>query len=139
MPRRLRWPAGAPHVIRMEVGQPGTGAPAGAVEAVRHALRIGSPMGYTEAFGRASLRRRISQHGQDWYGFAVDPARIAVTMGASAAFPLVFMAAFDPGDRIAMAAPYYPPYRNIAAALGLVSGGDRDRHRNPLSADGGGA
>ena len=41
-------------------------------------------------------------------------------MGASAAFPLVFLAAFDPGDRIAMAAPYYPPYRNIAAALGLL-------------------
>ena len=41
-------------------------------------------------------------------------------MGASAAFPLVFLAAFDPGDRVAMAAPYYPPYRNIAAALGLA-------------------
>ena len=118
--RQAALPPGAPHVIRMEVGQPGTGAPAGAVEAARLALAGGAPLGYTEAFGRPSLRARIAAHGQDWYGFAADPARIAVTMGASAAFPLVFLAAFDPGDRIAMAAPYYPPYRNIAAALGLV-------------------
>ena len=113
-------PPGAPHVIRMEVGQPGTGAPAGAVAAAQAALGRGLPMGYTEALGQPSLRHRISQHGQAWYGHAADPHRIVVTMGASAAFPLVFLAAFDPGDRIAMAAPYYPPYRNIAAALGLV-------------------
>ena len=113
-------PPGAPHVIRMEVGQPGTGAPAGAVEAATRALAGGAPLGYTEAYGRPSLRARIARHSGDWYGFTPDPARIAVTMGASAAFPLVFLAAFDPGDRIAMAAPYYPPYRNIAAALGLV-------------------
>ena len=113
-------PDDAPKIIRMEVGQPGTGAPAGAAEAARRALAAGAPLGYTEALGRLSLRARIAAHGQAWYGHAADPARIAVTMGASAAFPLVFMAAFDPGDRIAMAAPYYPPYRNIAAALGLV-------------------
>ena len=111
---------GAPGIIRMEVGQPGTGAPAGAVEAARRALGSGAPLGYTEAFGRPSLRARIAAHSLDWYGHPVDPACIAITMGASAAFPLVFLAAFDPGDRIAMAAPYYPPYRNIAAALGLL-------------------
>ncbi len=118
--RQAALPPGAPGIIRMEVGQPGTGAPRGAVEAAKRALEGGTALGYTEAFGRASLRSRIAAHGQDWYGHAADPARIAVTMGASAAFPLVFLAAFDPGDRIAMAAPYYPPYRNIAAALGLV-------------------
>ena len=118
--QEARRPPGAPHVIRMEVGQPGTGAPAGAVRAVQEALAGGAALGYTEAFGRASLRARIAAHGRDWYGFEADPSRIAVTMGASAAFPLVFLAAFDRGDRIAMAAPYYPPYRNIAAALGLV-------------------
>jgi aspartate/methionine/tyrosine aminotransferase len=117
--RQAALPPGAPHVIRMEVGQPGTGAPAGAVEAARRALSNGGSLGYTEALGRPSLRERIAGHGQAWYGHRSDPGRIAVTMGASAAFPLVFMAAFDPGDRIAMAAPYYPPYRNIVAALGL--------------------
>ncbi len=118
--RQSSLPPGAPHVIRMEVGQPGTGAPTGAVAAVERALKSGWPMGYTEAFGLASLRARISRHYRDWYGLAVDPARIAVTVGASGAFPLAFLAAFNPGDRVAMAAPFYPPYVNILQALGMV-------------------
>ena len=54
-----------------------------------------------------TLRRRVS------------PARIAVTTGSSAAFNLAFLAMFDVGDRVAIAAPGYPAYRNILAALGL--------------------
>lgn len=117
--RQAALPPGAPGIIRMEVGQPGTGAPAGAVAAAQRALSGGAALGYTEALGRASLRERIAVHGEAWYGHRPDPARIAITMGASCAFPLAFLAAFDPGDTIAMAAPYYPPYRNIASALGL--------------------
>jgi len=110
---------GAPGVIRMEVGQPGTGAPLGAREAAISALRSGDPLGYTEAFGRRSLRTRIASHYRDWYGLDVAPERVAVTVGASGAFPLAFLAAFDPGDRVAMAAPFYPPYVNILTALGF--------------------
>ncbi len=112
-------PPGHPHVIRMEVGQPGTGAPAGAVAAAVAAMQGADPLGYTEALGRPSLRRRIARHYRDWYGQDVTPERIAVTMGASGAFPLAFLAAFNPGDRVAMAAPFYPPYVNILVALGL--------------------
>ncbi|MBO0712665.1 MAG: aminotransferase class I/II-fold pyridoxal phosphate-dependent enzyme [Acetobacteraceae bacterium] len=108
-----------PRVIRMEVGQPGTGAPVAAVAAAEDALRSGNPMGYTEAFGRPSLRRRIARHYRDWYGLAVARERIAVTVGASGGFPLAFLAAFDPGDRVALAAPFYPPYVNVLTALGL--------------------
>jgi aspartate/methionine/tyrosine aminotransferase len=108
-----------PHVIRMEVGQPGTGAPAGAVRAVEAALRSGHPLGYTEAFGLRSLRARIAGHIRDWYGLDVALERIAVTVGASGGFPLAFLAAFDPGDRVAMVAPFYPPYVNILTALGI--------------------
>jgi aspartate/methionine/tyrosine aminotransferase len=118
--RQAALPPGAPGVIRMEVGQPATGAPAGAVEAAHAALRSGNPLGYTEAFGRRSLRERIAVHYQDWYGLDVSPDRVAVTVGASGAFPLAFLAAFDPGDRVAMAAPFYPPYVNIVTALGMV-------------------
>ncbi|MBX5452577.1 MAG: aminotransferase class I/II-fold pyridoxal phosphate-dependent enzyme [Acidobacteriia bacterium] len=107
-------------VLRMEVGQPATGAPAGAITAVKAALASGRPLGYTEALGLPSLRARIAQHYLDWYGLKVSPERIAVTTGASGAFPLAFLAAFDPGDRIALAAPYYPPYVNILIALGLT-------------------
>jgi aspartate/methionine/tyrosine aminotransferase len=117
--RQAALPPGAPHVIRMEVGQPGTGAPAGAVKAAQDALRAGLPLGYTEALGRPDLRERIAAHIQDWYGLAIDRSRIAVTTGASGAFPLAFLAAFDAGDRVALAAPFYPPYVNILRALGL--------------------
>ena len=118
--RQLALPAGAPHVIRMEVGQPGTGAPAGAVAAARAALDAGHAMGYTEAFGLPSLRARIARHIGDWYDVDMPTSRIAVTVGASGAFPLAFLAAFDPGDRVAMATPFYPPYVNILVALGMV-------------------
>ena len=117
--RQATLPAGSPHVIRMEVGQPGSGAPAGAVQAAVDALRSGGPLGYTEAFGIRSLRERICQHYRDWYGLDVSAGRIAVTVGASGGFTLAFLAAFDPGDRVALAAPFYPPYVNILTALGL--------------------
>ncbi len=117
--RQAALPPGAPHIIRMEVGQPGTGAPAGATEAVIRALRDNQPMGYTEAFGLVSLRQRIATHNQAWYGLDIPTSRIAVTVGASGAFPLAFLAAFDPGDRVAMATPFYPPYVNILTALGM--------------------
>ena len=117
--RAARLPPGAPGIFRMEVGQPGTGAPRGAAEAAIRALNAGAPLGYTEAFGLVSLRERIARHYLDQYGMVVPARRIAVTMGASGAFPLAFLAAFDPGDAIAMAAPFYPPYANILQALGM--------------------
>ena len=117
--RQRALPPGAPPIIHMEVGQPGTGAPAGAAAAAARALSAGEPMGYTESLGRPSLRRRIARHYADWYGLDLAPERVAVTVGASGAFPLAFLAAFDPGDRIALAAPFYPPYVNILTALGM--------------------
>jgi aspartate/methionine/tyrosine aminotransferase len=117
--RAAALPPGAPHVIRMEVGQPGTGAPAGAVAAVAAALRSGGSLGYTEALGRRSLRARIVAHYRDWYGVTVSIERVAVTVGASGGFPLAFLAAFDPGDRVVLTAPFYPPYVNILTALGI--------------------
>ncbi len=115
---RLR-AAGDPHTIHMEVGQPGTGAPSAAIRAVHEATEAGLPMGYTEAFGRPSLRERIARHYAERYGVQVPRERIAVTTGASGAFPLAFLSALDPGDRVALAAPYYPPYVNILRALGI--------------------
>jgi aspartate/methionine/tyrosine aminotransferase len=108
-----------PRVIRMEVGQPALGAPQQAVAVAIAALRQGHPLGYTEAFGLPCLRQRIARHYEDWYGAVIDPARIAVTTGASGAFPLAFLSAFEAGDRVALAAPYYPPYVNILTALGM--------------------
>jgi aspartate/methionine/tyrosine aminotransferase len=112
--------AGDPRVIRMEVGQPATGAPGAAVAAAIAAMRAGETLGYTEALGIRPLRERIARLYTERYGIVVPAERIAVTVGASGAFPLAFLAAFDRGDRVALASPFYPPYVNILTALGLV-------------------
>lgn len=77
------------------------------------------PAGYTGPLGTTPLRAAIAGHYRAWYGVEVDPATVAVTTGSSGAFQLVFLAAFDPGDRVALASPGYPAYRNILAALGV--------------------
>jgi aspartate/methionine/tyrosine aminotransferase len=104
-------------IIHMEVGQPAVGAPATAIAAARAALSAG-PLGYTETLGVASLRRRIAKSYAERHGLDIDPARIVVTTGSSAGFILAFLAAFEAGDRVAMALPGYPPYRHILTALG---------------------
>ncbi|NGN39780.1 aminotransferase class I/II-fold pyridoxal phosphate-dependent enzyme [Mesorhizobium sp. CGMCC 1.15528] len=105
-------------VISMAVGQPSDPAPTLVREAAARALQDGR-IGYTDALGTATLRKAIAAHYGEHYGIDVPPARIAVTTGSSAAFNLAFLAMFDPGDRVAIAAPGYPAYRNIMKALGL--------------------
>lgn len=105
-------------VIHMEVGQPGAPAPKPVLAAAAEAVRDGR-LGYTEALGLRALRARIARHYADAYGVEVDARRVAVTTGSSAGFNLAFLAAFDAGDRVALAAPGYPAYRNILSALGL--------------------
>ncbi|HET6519410.1 MAG TPA: aminotransferase class I/II-fold pyridoxal phosphate-dependent enzyme [Geminicoccaceae bacterium] len=104
-------------VLHLEVGEP-MGPPAAVIEAAHRALDR-APLGYTEALGLRPLRERIARHYGEWYGLDLDPARVAVTLGASGAFILAFLAAFDPGDRVAVAEPGYPAYRNILRALGV--------------------
>src|ERR1700733_11070812 len=104
-------------IIHMEVGQPAVGAPASAIAAARAALTA-TPLGYTETLGIASLRRRIAKSYAERHGLDIDPARIVVTTGSSAGFMLAFLAAFEAGDRVAMALPGYPPSRHFPPALG---------------------
>ena len=105
-------------VIHMEVGQPGAPAPKTVIAAANAALADGR-IGYTEALGLRRLRARIARHYAEAYDIEVSADRIAVTTGSSAGFNLAVLAAFDPGDRIALAAPGYPAYRNLTSALGL--------------------
>lgn len=105
-------------VVSMAVGQPSDPAPAVVREAAAKALADGR-IGYTDALGLAALRQAVAQHYADHYGVEVSPDRVVVTTGSSAAFNLAFLAMFDAGDRVAIAAPGYPAYRNIMAALGI--------------------
>jgi aspartate/methionine/tyrosine aminotransferase len=110
--------AAGQRVIHLEVGQPGTPAPQLVLDAARQAL-ANHKLGYTDAEGVVPLRQAIAEHYRAQYGVTVDPAEIVVTTGSSAAFQLGFLAAFEAGDRVALAAPGYPAYRNILSALGL--------------------
>ena len=104
-------------VFHLEVGQPSTGAPGAVIEAARTAL-ANDVLGYTLALGTTELRDAIARHYRDFYGVAVAAERIVVTTGASGAFLLAFLAAFEEGDRVALALPGYPGYRHILSALG---------------------
>jgi aspartate/methionine/tyrosine aminotransferase len=116
MAAAARIEAAGGHVIHMEVGQPAAPAPKAALAAAQAALS--GPLRYTESLGIPSLRERIARHYAEAYNVAVSPERIVVTTGSSAGFILVFLAMFDPGDRVAIACPGYPPYRHILTALG---------------------
>jgi aspartate/methionine/tyrosine aminotransferase len=105
------------HVIHMEVGQPAAPAPATAIKAAQDALARGR-IGYTETLGIPSLRARIARHYLDAYNLSIDPGRVVVTTGSSGGFILAFLSLFEPGDRVALANPGYPPYRHILSALG---------------------
>lgn len=105
-------------VLHLEVGQPGHGAPRTAREAAKRAIEE-EQLGYTDALGLPALRRRIAQSYKTLHGVEVDPERVMVTNGSSAGFVVAFLTAFDAGDRVALAAPGYPAYRNILTALGL--------------------
>lgn len=105
-------------VLHLEVGQPGTGAPQGVLDSIATIMRD-DRMGYTDAFGLMDLRLAIQTHYQRTYQVDVPVEQIVVTTGSSGAFILGFLAAFDPGDRVALASPGYPAYRNILTALGI--------------------
>ncbi|MCT8328583.1 pyridoxal phosphate-dependent aminotransferase [Albidovulum sediminis] len=110
------------HIIHMEIGQPSTPAPAGARRALAEAMEVDA-LGYSVALGLPALRARIARLYRDWYGVDLDPARVIVTSGSSAAFLLAFTALFDAGERVALGEPGYPSYRQILKALSLVPAG----------------
>src|SRR6266849_3378876 len=112
-----RLEAAGRRIIHMEIGQPAAAAPATAIAAARAALATGR-IGYTQSLGIPSLRRRIARHYAERHGAEIDPERVVLTTGSSAGFMLAFLAMFEPGDRIAIASPSYPPYRNVLTALG---------------------
>jgi aspartate/methionine/tyrosine aminotransferase len=103
-------------VFHLEVGQPSTGAPRGAIN-VAHELLDSDTLGYTASKGIPELTPAISRYIAATYNHDVAPERIAVTQGATGAFVLSLLAAFDQGARVAVAAPGYPCYRNMLTAL----------------------
>jgi aspartate/methionine/tyrosine aminotransferase len=131
MAAAARIEAAGGNVIHMEVGQPAAPAPRTARAAAAAALAAGR-LQYTEALGIPSLRARIARHYAESYRLPIDAGRIVVTTGSSGGFILAFLTLFDPGDRVALANPGYPPYRHILKALGcepvLIDTSAESRH-----------
>ena len=105
-------------LVNFVAGQPSTGAPAPVVAEAVRLLQSPDPLGYTVAVGIPELRERIAAHHGRAHDIDVSPDDVVVTTGSSGGFLLAFLAAFEPGDRVAMARPGYPCYRNVLTALG---------------------
>ncbi|PTX55742.1 aspartate/methionine/tyrosine aminotransferase [Litoreibacter ponti] len=106
-------------IIHMEVGQPGTSAPQRARQALAQAMESDA-LGYTVALGLPELRAGIADLYRDWYGVDLDPGRVVITAGSSAAFVLAFTALFEAGEAVGVTEPGYPSYRQILKSLSLT-------------------
>ena len=106
-------------IMHLEVGQPGAPTP-DTVRAVATETLNAGPLAYTDALGLPSLRTRIARYYAEHHSVTVDPERVVVTAGSSAAFILTFLACFEAGDQVGVPEPGYPAYRNTLRALGCV-------------------
>jgi aspartate/methionine/tyrosine aminotransferase len=110
--------AGA-RVIHLEIGEPDFPPPPAAVEACVQALRAGETR-YTDSRGLPELREAIADDCRRRFGASVDPGRVIVTSGTSAAMLLVCSALVDPGDEVVIGTPHYPCYPNFVRECGGV-------------------
>ena len=104
-------------LVNLSAGQPSAGAPTAVRNAAIAAIQRDN-LGYSVALGLPELREAIAGTYQDRHGVVVSPEDVVITTGSSGGFLLAFLACFDPGDRVAIASPGYPCYRNILSALG---------------------
>ncbi|MDH6196302.1 aspartate/methionine/tyrosine aminotransferase [Mycobacterium frederiksbergense] len=104
-------------LVNLSAGQPSAGAPAPVRDAAVAALNR-NDLGYTVALGIPELRTAIAEMYRARHGIDVGLDEVVLTTGSSGGFLLAFLASFDAGDRVAIASPGYPCYRNILTALG---------------------
>lgn len=105
-------------VISLGAGEPSGGAPAAVNREAARLHNHDAPIfNYTPSLGIQRLRDAIAGHYRRWYNLDIDYESVAVMTGSSGAFVSSFLAAFDAGDRVGVARPGYPAYRNILRAL----------------------
>jgi aspartate/methionine/tyrosine aminotransferase len=114
--RAHRLEAAGRRVVHMEIGEPDFTAPAPVVEAGIQALREGRTA-YTATLGLPALREAIAGHYRERFSTDVDPARIAVTAGASGGLLTCAALYVNAGDEILVPDPGYPGYRHFIRAF----------------------
>lgn len=115
--RAAQLEAAGHHVVKLSIGEPDFGAPPAFLSAVRD-LTDGRQLAYTAALGLPELRSAIAGFYSRHFGCEVDPDRVVVTSGASAALLLSCAALIDPGDEVLVADPSYPCNRRFAESYG---------------------
>jgi aspartate/methionine/tyrosine aminotransferase len=104
-------------LVNLSAGQPRAAAPEPVLAAAEQTLRSGT-LGYSVALGIPELRQAIADSYATKFGLDVGVDDVVATTGSSGGFLLAFLSCFDAGDRVAIASPGYPCYRNILSALG---------------------
>lgn len=104
-------------VVKLSIGEPDFGAPPAVREAMREVMD-GRPLPYTSALGLPALRQAIADFYRDRHDVHVDPARVAITSGASCGLLLAIAATTDPGDEVILADPSYPCNRELVKSFG---------------------
>jgi aspartate/methionine/tyrosine aminotransferase len=110
---------GGEPMVFLNIGEPDFTAAPLVTQAAERCLREGRTQ-YTQATGLPALRERIAGWYGTRFGVAVDPARIVVTAGASAALQLACLALFESGDEVLMPDPSYPCNRHFVTAAGAT-------------------
>ena len=106
------------NIVHMEVGQPSSPALTKARSKVISGIKSDT-LGYTVALGLPELRQKISLLYGKWYNIDLDPSRVVITAGSSAAFILSFISLFEAGDKVGVTEPGYPSYRQILKSLSI--------------------
>lgn len=110
---------GGEPMIFLNIGEPDFTAVPAVQRAAAACIEAGRTQ-YTHATGLPKLRERIAAWYGTRFGVSVDPSRIVVTAGASAALQLITLALFEPGDEVLMPDPSYPCNRHFVAAAGAT-------------------
>ena len=106
------------HIVKLNLGEPDFGAPPGVLQAMQELAGNAAALPYTSALGLPELRAAIAGFYRTAHQIDIDPQRVVVTAGASAALLLLAAALVDEGDKVIMADPSYPCNRQFIKAFG---------------------
>ena len=105
-------------IIHFEAGQPTAKLPNKVYKKAINIIKT-TNVSYTSPLGMDLLRKRISKFYLKKYKIKVNPKKIIITFGSSAAFILAFLSAFEKGDTVGITVPNYPAYKNMLQAFDL--------------------
>ena len=106
-------------IINFSVGEPDFNTPRVIREAGIRAIREGKTK-YTHSLGTPELREAICDHYKKEYKVKIEPDRVIVCNGSSAALFMVFASLLDRGDEVILGNPYYSCYPNYINFLSGV-------------------